>query len=303
MSDCRIGEPTVGVVLNPASGGGKTLKAAPTIVKALQARGECYQVSLTAGPGDAIEKARAFAEAGARVVIAVGGDGTINEVANGLVEAGGETALGIVPAGRGSDFARTVQTPKEIVDAVARACGSAPRRIDVGKATFDDGTHRYFLNVAGLGFDAVVAERAYGSRLPGSQLPYLSGLAGSLGKYRNIPVRVEANGETIETPAVFVVIANAAFFGGGLHIAPMASIEDGLLDLGIIGDISKGELLRQVPGVYRGKHVTHAKFTHRCVTEARVTTGERARVQLDGELCGDCPVTFSVCPGALQFAG
>jgi diacylglycerol kinase (ATP) len=298
-----VSSATIAVVLNPVSGAGKTLKLLPTVTEALQRLDRPFHLHVTTHAGEAPGVAQRFAEDGAAVVIAIGGDGTINEVANGLLASGTSVPLGLVPSGHGSDFVRTVQVPKSIDDAIGAACAGRVRKIDVGKATFADGSSRYFVNVAGLGFDAEVAQRALGTKLPGSTLPYLAALGGALVGYRNIGVTIEADGERQSFTAVFVTVANAKFFGGGLKITPMAEIEDGLLDLAVIGDLGKLELLRQVPGVYRGKHVDHPKFTHRHVKSVRIETVSPARVQLDGELVGSAPVTFAVAPAALCLAG
>lgn len=294
---------TVGVILNPASGAGKTLKLVPQVMKALQVQGRPFNLHVTTRAGEAPEVARTFALDGASVVIAIGGDGTINEVANGLLASGRDVPLGLVPSGHGSDFVRTANIAKSVDAAIANACSGKTRRIDVGRATFDDGTSRWFLNVAGLGFDAEVAQRVLKTRLPGSTLPYLVAVVGALVRYRNINVKVEADGESLSNVAVFVTVANARYFAGGIQIAPMADIEDGLLDFAVIGDFAKFELLRQVPSVFRGKHVNHPKFLHRRARSIRIECVEPVRVQVDGELAGSAPVTFTVEPGALSLAG
>ena len=293
---------TVAVILNPASGAGKTLKLVPQVMKALNAQGRPFKLHLTSRRGEATDVARQFALDGVAVVIAVGGDGTIHEVVNGLLASGRDVPLGLVPSGHGSDFARTAGTPKSVDEAVARGCAGTSRRIDVGRATFDDGTSRNFLNVAGLGFDAEVAQRVLNTRMPGSTLPYLVAVGGALARYQNIKVKVEADGEVISETAVFVAVANARYFAGGLQIAPMAEVDDGLLDLAVIGDFGKAELIRQVPSVYRGTHVDHPKFLHRRAKSIRIETVEPARIQVDGELAGSAPVTFTVMPGALSLA-
>jgi diacylglycerol kinase (ATP) len=293
----------IAIVLNPASRNGKTLKLLPTVTAALQATGRPHEIYLTKEPNDAKAAAKRFAEKGAEVVIAVGGDGTFNEVANGLIEAGKDTPLGLVPSGAGSDFVRTTGAPNDIDAALDRALNGTRRAIDVGRATFADGSSRIFLNLAGLGIDAEIAERAEATKLPGSTLPYLWGLGGALLKYEKLHVAVEANGQRVTGSAISVLVANAKYAAGGMHIAPMADIADGLLDVAIIGDFGKFELVRQMPNVYRGKHVTHPKFTHMPIRSVRVETNVPARVQLDGELHGTSPVTFSVEPGALTLAG
>jgi diacylglycerol kinase (ATP) len=293
----------IAVVMNPASRNGKTLKLLPQVTAALQTTGRPHEIYLTKEPNDATLAAQRFAEKDVDVLIAVGGDGTFNEVANGIVSSGRTIPLGLVPSGAGSDLVRTTGTPSELDAAFDRALNGTRRAIDIGRATFADGSSRVFLNLAGLGIDAEIAERAEAARLPGSTLPYLWGLGGALFKYDKLHVAVEADGQRITGSAISVLIANAKYAAGGMFIAPMAKIDDGLLDVAIIGDFGKFELIRQMPNVYRGKHVTHPKFTHLPVRSVRVETNVPARVQLDGELHGTSPVTFTVEPGALTLAG
>ena len=123
----------------------------------------------------------------------------------------------------------------------------------------------------------------------------------TLVNFSNINVTIKADGEILETPAVFVQIANAQYMGGGYHFAPMARINDGLLDVCVVGDFGKLELVRQIPGVYKGKHVGHAKFTHMNATRIQISAAEPAIVQLDGELVGSTPVEFEVLPSAIRL--
>jgi YegS/Rv2252/BmrU family lipid kinase len=275
----------------------------PKVTAALKATGRPHEIYLTKAPNDAPAAAQRFAENGAEILIAIGGDGTFNEVANGLVASGKDIPLGLVPSGHGSDFVRTTGAPSDLNAAFDHCLNGARRAIDIGRATYADGSSRIFLNLAGLGFDAAVAERALKTKLPGSVLPYLWSLGGALFSYDKLYVAVEADGQRVTGSAISVLVANAKFAAGGMKVAPMADITDGVLDVAIIGDLGKFELVRQVPNVYRGKHITHPKFTHMPVRSVRIETNIPARVQLDGELHGTSPVTFSVEPGALTLAG
>ncbi|HRA46717.1 MAG TPA: diacylglycerol kinase family lipid kinase [Thermomicrobiales bacterium] len=289
------------VILNPGAAGGQTMKLLPRIHGILKRVDATFAIYVTKEPGDAIGAARRFAEDGATRIIAVGGDGTVNEVVNGIYQSGKAAALGVVPVGHGTDLARTLKISGSIEQSVLHACERAPRPVDLGLARWDDGSERVFINIAGLGFDAIVAAKASKSKLPGSNLPYLGSALSALIGYHNLGVTIVADGETITTKGVFVQIANAQYMGGGFHFAPMAEMDDGLLDLCIVGDFSKAELLRQIPGVYRGKHVGHPKFTHKRAASIRIEPDRRADVQLDGEVLAPAPVTFTVLPGALQL--
>jgi YegS/Rv2252/BmrU family lipid kinase len=294
---------TIAVVLNPTAGGGKALGLLPKINAELTKLNRPYHIHVTKSPGDGLATARRYASDGVALVICVGGDGTLNEVVNGILESGKRVPFGLVSAGHGGDFARTAGTSKHVDVAVQRACSGKSRAIDAGRVTFDDGATRAFINVAGLGFDALVAEKCQSTRLPGSTLPYLAAAFSSLVTFKNIQVKIEADGVPSETKAVFVQIANAKYMGGGLMMAPDADIADGELQLAIVGDFRKPELLRALPGVYSGKHVGHPKFSQVAAKRIRIETVQPARVQVDGEIMGHAPVTFTVEPGALQFAG
>lgn len=291
---------TIGVILNPAAAGGKTIKLLPIITEALDRSGRRHDIYVTSYAGETPGVARQMIAQGHSTLVAVGGDGTINEIASAIVESGETTTLGIIPSGHGSDLVRTLAIPKETDKALYRILRGSKRQIDAGMAQFDDGTHRYFLNVAGLGFDSVVAKYAMGSTLPGSTLPYIASVLKAMRVYRNMEMKIEAGNHSFEGRACSVLVANAKFFAGGMKIAPMADIADGELDIAVLGDLSRFELIRATPSVYKGNHIKHKKFTHFPAKTIRVTTERPAIVQADGELTAETPVTFSVLPGALR---
>lgn len=292
---------SIGIIINPAAAGGKTIKLAPAIVDAFQKSDRRHDVHISSRAGEPVDVARQMLDRGHRTLVAVGGDGTINEIASVILEEGRDAALGIIPSGHGSDFVRTLELPDKVASAVAIILARNVSYIDAGQITFDDGSRRHFVNVAGLGFDAVVAEFAIDSRLPGSTLPYLVSAVRAMRVYENMAMRIEANGDVVEGRAASVLFANARYFAGGMKIAPMAEIADGLLDVAILGDLSSVEMLRAVPGVFKGKHVTNPKFRHFTARSLKVSTERPARVQADGELLKYTPVTIDILPGALQI--
>jgi diacylglycerol kinase (ATP) len=294
-----MGAAITGVILNPHAAGGRALKTLPRVTQALNDLGVRFSLFVTSGPIEAQIKATEFANDGVERIIAVGGDGTFNEVANGLLQAERLVPMGIVPAGTGCDLPRTLGLASNgIEESVRIACLGTPTRMDVGFAQCDTGESRFFVNVAGLGFDATVADRAARTKLPGGRVSYLAALAASLVSYKNIAVTVTSDSLSVQTRAVFVTVANAKYFGGGFMITPMADISDARLDLAIIGDLGIPELLRQIPNVYRGKHTNHPKFTHAQCTHVRVESADPALVQVDGEILGRAPVEFSIRPFA-----
>ena len=197
--------------------------------------------------------------------------------------------------------------PADVDAACARLVDGRTRTIDVGYASYAgfDGKERsrYFANAAGLGFDGEVTLRANaGPRIFGSTIPYLSSLVRTLVKYRNKRISVKLDGaEPWSAVANSIVIANGQYFGGGMKIAPDAHLSDGLLNITLLGDLGKVELIRSLPMVYDGSHVTHPKVRVFSARTVEVTSPERVLLQADGEVLGTAPATFHVVPGALRI--
>lgn len=295
MSDSRFA-----IIVNPKAAGGKAIKNLPEISSLASTFASEYLLHVTSSIEDARLRASEFANLGVERIVAVGGDGTFNEVANGILESGKRVPLGIVPAGTGCDLPRSLGIPTSIKDSLSFALTRDPRPMDVGLAKTSS-VERYFLNVAGLGFDAKVAQRAQAKKRLSGKSAYIAALAESLTDFGHIDVRIEVDGQVIETRAVFVSVANAQYLAGGFHFTPMARIDDGRLDLAIISDISLPAFVKAVPSVYRGKHLAHPNWVHMTATHVRVTSATPALVQLDGEIAGTSPAEFSIVSRALDI--
>lgn len=294
-----MADPRFAVIVNPKAAGGKAIKKLPEISAAASSVAPEFLLHVTSSIEDARMRAREFANLGIERIVAVGGDGTFNEVANGILESDGRPALGIVPAGTGCDLPRTLDVPTGITESLIFALTHEARPMDVGLAKTRT-VERHFLNVAGMGFDAKVADRAQQKKRLSGKKAYVAALAQSLTDFGYIDVRIDVNGKEISTKAVFVSIANAQYLAGGFHFAPMARIDDGLLDLAIIDDISLPRFLQAVPSVVRGKHTTNPHWSHYTTTHVKVTATTPALVQLDGEIVGTSPAEFSIVPGAID---
>lgn len=294
------------VVVNPSSAGGTTGRRWPAIRQTL-ARHLNFDVAFSQYPAHAIQLGREARERGFERVICVGGDGTLNEVVNGLLSAGESFAmpdLGVIPTGTGSDFARSLGIPHDVEAACRCLDGARATVTDLGVVSYvgrEGPEIRYFVNAAGLGYDAEVVSRRNGfNRYVRGTVPYLASLASTLLSYRNKSVIVTVDGVSDHRRVNAIVLAVGRFFGGGMRIAPNAVLDDGLFDVVTLGDVGRIELLRNVPGVYRGTHLRHPKVTVERGSIVNVDSSERVLIQADGEPLGTVPAAFRVVPGALR---
>ncbi|MFC1919159.1 diacylglycerol/lipid kinase family protein [Chloroflexota bacterium] len=296
-------------IINPAAGGHSTYIEWPLIKKRLIDTRLLLDEVYTEGKGHAIELATKAANSDYRYIIAVGGDGTINEVVNGILNsaASHNTTLGIVSAGTTCSFARSVGIPSNPIDSCRLLASPNRLSIDVGIVEYTSSgqkLRRYFVNEADLGFGATVVEASkqvtnyFGRQI--NYLPHVIGGLSSLISYKNkhITLRIENQTEDIYDCAM-LVIANGTHFGGGMQIAPTAKPDDGLLDMVIFGDIGKSELLKIWPMTYKGSHVSNHKVRMLKIKNVVIECAEKILVEADGELLGESPVSFSVVPSAL----
>ena len=299
--------PHAKVIVNPVAGANSTYRKWPRISRLLNHIGLSFDYEYTEGTGHAIELARVAASNGYRYLIAVGGDGTVNEVANGILNSTNvnTTALGVVSTGTGSDFARSSGIPRHYVNACS--CLTSLRRslIDVGVVEYRSKgrlEQRFFTNYAGIGFDATVVEAT--ERFPkylGGTVPYVAGLLRTLLGYRNKSV-VLLIGDSVRSASVLsVVVANGSYFGGGMRVAPEASLNDSLFDIVVIDDIGKFDLLKSLPMVYKGTHGKHPKVSMQKADRITVESSENFSISADGELLGEGPASFWIKPAALSI--
>jgi YegS/Rv2252/BmrU family lipid kinase len=283
-------------IVNPAAGNGRARSAIERIRSAL---GE-IEVLETSGPGDAEALAFLAASDGFGPVVVVGGDGTIQEVVNGLMRSPDPPSLGIVGAGSANDIVRSLRLPLHPVKAARLALGGTSGAVDLGVCN-----GRYFLNVAGVGLDTVVVEavNAEPGRLGRGRTGYIVQALRELRGFENPAFTIRFGDEVVETRSTLLAVANLRFFGGGMKIAPQASPTDGLLDLWIGGDLSRKEVLALMPAIFLGQQGRHPKVRHERVSSVRVESAVPLRVQLDGEICGALPAEFRVVPRALRIAG
>jgi diacylglycerol kinase (ATP) len=299
--------PYAKVIVNPVAGAGRTRREWPRIRGIFRGNGLRFEHDITEAPGHAIELAKEAANNGYDVVVSVGGDGTINEVVNGIYASGntGDIALGIVSTGTGSDYIRTVGVPRRYEEACRRLLDPKKRTVDLGVVEYTDKgktVKRLFVNFAGFGFDAEIVRRTTRQfKALGSLASYLMGLLATLVTYRNKEISLKIDGEPLERRVCAVLLNNGKYGGGGMMAAPGADLSDGRLDVLIIGDMTKPDLLRSLPRIYRGTHLTHSKVTLKKAREIEVLChNDRMHIQADGELLGELPARFRVLSSALN---
>ena len=234
----------------------------------------------------------------------VGGDGTVHEVVNGVAGREG-VELALIPRGTGWDFARTHEIPKKLARALRIAVEGKAKPFDLGRATYrSDGGDRtaWFANIASVGMSGAVARRANGTtKALGGKASYAIALLAVFARWQNVPLRVAVDTETREAVMDDVIVAVGRYLAGGMKITPDAEPDDGLFDVLLIGDVSKTELVRVMPKLYRGTHLPHPKGEVLRGASVTIEADEPMPIQLDGEQPGTTPVSFEIVPNAVRL--
>jgi YegS/Rv2252/BmrU family lipid kinase len=297
-------------IFNPRASAGRTGRRWPDIARRLAAAGFSVTAHQTAAPGDATRLAREALNAGAQTIVAVGGDGTIHEVANGFFDDGRpthpEARLGIVPGGSGSDLIKTLGIPSDVDGAIARLVAGHTRTVDVGRVSFIDHAGaeatRIYLNTASAGLSGVVLDRM--RDLPGfltGSAAYAAATLLSLGQFRPFACEVTLDDQPADTyRALLVVMANGRYFGGGMEILPDASMDDGLLDVLVAKDRPLWELFLNFPRLYTGTHLDSPIIASMRARRVRLDSAAPLLLEVDGEQPGVTPATFEVLGAAMR---
>src|SRR5579884_56309 len=288
------------VILNPASGRGRGARRRAELEHHLRQSAErrpdtpCWEIVETAGPGHAADLAAEAAANGADLVVAVGGDGTCRDVAAGLL--GTPARLGLIPLGTGNDLARALGLDGSLERAVETLFTGRPKPLDVGRAQ-----GRPFLVAGGCGFDAVVAARVNrGYPILRGTAAYIAAVVECLGAFQPAVLRLTLDGQPLEARAMLCPVANAPSYGGGMRIAPEARLDDGWLDVCIVGDVGRGDFLRTFPRVFRGTHVSHPKVTLLRAKRIVVESDPPLPVNVDGDVMGTTAAEFTLTPHAIS---
>lgn len=296
------------IIVNPAAGKGSGRKAAERFLGLLRRHAVDHKVFFTQRAGHATELAQ---QVDARFVVAVGGDGTINEVANALQNT--DRILGVIPTGSGNDFIKSAGIPRRIEDALELILRGRIRRIDAGlvsvgvfaNGSIQFGPARLFVNGVGVGFDAAVACRTTQIRYLRGTALYLLAVLQTLRKFRPPYFRVRVDGLCWDARHLLIATGNGKCAGGGFYLTPEAEVDDGFLDVCAIGDVSLFKVLRLIPSVMKRKQIQDAQVKYLRAKTIELSSSDLFSVHADGEIVGrDVQgVRLEVLPGALQIFG
>ncbi len=304
------------IIVNPKSASGATREKWALTASEMRAHFGPFSVALTKSPGDGTAIAERAAKGGRKFIIACGGDGTINEVANGIFRSGVDVELGVLPSGTGGDFRRTLGLPLANRDAAAALRDGVTKSIDAGRVTFESNegktVSRYFLNISSVGLAAAVIKRVKGAKIF-DWLP-IDGVRGKanfavsalqeLVDLDPVTVRVRIDGgDETSIQTICLCVANSRYFGGGMMIAPDAKINDGLLDIINVGDMTTAKIIRNAYSLYRGTHLHLDEVKSTLVKKieiAAVNPQQEILLETDGEMPGKLPAIYEVIPNALR---
>ncbi len=294
----------IAVIYNPAAGRGRISCAELQRRLAARAEGIPFEIAATSETRSARDLAAIAVENGAQVVVAAGGDGTLGEILNTVY--GNPAKLGVLPLGTGNDFARTLGIGADLELAIDTLFDGHCLTIDVGRAEFN-GESRLFLNIAGCGFDALVARRINAGRTHPlwrhfrGVTAYLAASALELRRLRAARLRLKLDGELVDTRALLCAVANAKSYGGGMKVAPDARLDDRLFDICVIKEATRTEFLRAFPSVFKGAHVHHPRVEMFRARRVELWCDRNWPVLVDGELVGAPPITFEIVPDAVEI--
>jgi diacylglycerol kinase (ATP) len=296
----------IAAIVNPRAGSGAARRRWPRAARMLAERIGPVSACFTEAPGHAAEIARKLADAGCELIIVAGGDGTLNEVVNGILDGPFEGRIGLLPLASGGDFARTLGLA-DLPSAMNVLAAGNCRAIDALRARFRDkdgaAARRCFVNAASIGLGAVAAEgvRGWSRAVPGSAR-YLAAAIPALAWGRSFRVSLSLDGSP---PAPFEIttaaVANGQYQGGGIRIAPRAAIDDGLADVTVVERVSLAEVAANLPILYSGAIYSHPKVRHWRAGRVRVEAESEVPVELDGEPVGALPLDVDILPRALRL--
>jgi YegS/Rv2252/BmrU family lipid kinase len=291
-------------LVNPASANGATGRRWPQLAHSAATLGLTGAALFSERPGHLTELARQATDDGAELLVVVGGDGSVNEVANGIAQR--DVTVAVLPRGTGRDFARSQSIPRGLADAVGVALNGATRDIDLGRARYrtwagEDET-RWFANVASVGMSGAIAQRANETtKALGGKVSYLLATLSVFSRWEVGEVDATVDDYVRSGRMHDIIVANGRYLAGGMIICPEAEVDDGVFDVLLIGDLTKRDLMLTLPKTYRGTHLPHPKAEVLRGASVTVDAPSPLPIELDGEQPGTSPVHFELVPKALRL--
>lgn len=300
------------IIINPESDKGRTGKRWEHIKEAFKAFFKEFRYEFTEKPCHATEISRSAIKEGAELIVGVGGDGTMNEIANGFFEdhaiINPETALGVVPSGTGSDFSRSLNLPLGFRNAIQIISEAPSNFIDAGHVYYRTASgkdcERYFFNITDFGIGGEVVRHMNRNRMKKKKSSYLRSTLSTFAHYRNKRLRIRVDGAELPEDSYMIgAVSNGRIFGKGMKIAPEAELDDGLFDLVLVKGMKMWDFCRNVLRIYRGTHLSHPKITLVRGSEIEVVPADGEEqdilIEVDGEQLGQIPATFKILPRSL----
>lgn len=302
------------IILNPTAGSGGAARKKAAIIAALTVGGQAPEVAHTEGPGDAGRLVRQARRDGVECVVVVGGDGTLNDAAQGYLDPDGQVASGpdlaLIPSGTGGDFRRTFGLSDSVEESAARLLTAEPRPLDLGvlSVTGHDGqpVRRAFINITSFGIGGLTDSIVNSSpKWMGGKAAFFLGTLRAMLVYKDAPVRVWVDGKVCLEASIFnVALANGRYFGGGMMIAPDADPSDGLLDVVALHDLSRVQSIALAQHIYKGSHLGQPGVTvarGKIVEAEPLVKSREVLVDMDGETPGRLPLRAELAHGALRL--
>ncbi len=265
------------LIVNLIAGHGRCKELFPKVKEELDRRGIDYELHYTNEPQEATDVAKWGVEAGFHRIVAMGGDGTVNEVANGLL--GQDAVLAVIPAGTGNDFVRMLGIPADPFDALNVLGNHQETTVDLGQVADD----RCFVNGVGIGIDAQVARDVLQMERLRGAAAYISAAVKEVFRFKAFPVTIESEAWQLDATCLSIGLSNGKFAGGGFKLAPEADVYDGMIDISVIEDYSKLERLVRLPRVRAGKHLGWRNVHYCQLTEATIASPKKLIAHVDGE--------------------
>ncbi|MBU1035945.1 MAG: diacylglycerol kinase family protein [bacterium] len=293
------------LIVNLTAGGGKPHKHLNTVLKYLKENGLNFKVCTTSHQGEAVELAQKAADNGAELIVSVGGDGTVNEIVNGIMKSKNDPPLGIIPLGWANDFIKSTDIPSDIIEACKILIKGKTKKIDIGVIN----NQIYFANICGVGFDAEVAQLANHMKSKHPNLRILSAFVYVFATVKKLlspfsyhNVKIKFDGQEIHSKILFIAISNGKIYGGRFKITPEAILDDGLLEICLVEEMGRFKYLSIIPKVFKGTHASIKGINFYRAKEVVIQSSEPVLAQVSGEVIeGQKEFTITLLPKSLKL--